>query len=231
MNSADPAMAFDSRDLSRSPAKRGGDEGLPQLPIKAVTYRDLLRPEVLANPYPLFRRLRHEDPIHEDPVEGGWMVSRYGDIATVLSDPRFSAERLLPRDEKEGAVNPVKAALARQMLFLDPPDHTRLRRLFGKAFSTVRLENLRAPISELVTGLLDAAEGRRRANRFHPELRGSSPGECHRPDARRSPGGPPPKSARGRAPSECFSVDAISPPGKRWRRSKASRLSSVIFKG
>jgi cytochrome P450 len=126
--------------------------------LKELTFQDLLRPELQVDPYPLFRRLRCEDPVHEDPSGAGWMVTRYDDIASVLSDPRFSAARLLPRDKGGSTTNPVQAALARQMLFLDPPDHTRLRKLFAKAFSPGRLEHLRPQILQLTTELLDRAE-------------------------------------------------------------------------
>ena len=51
----------------------------------------LLNPEVLANPYPLYHRLRSEDPVHWDPYLHAWIVTRYEDVITVLT--RFSAER------------------------------------------------------------------------------------------------------------------------------------------
>ena len=127
--------------------------------IENLSLQDLLRPDILANPYPVFRRLRLEDPIHEDPTGQGWIISRYDDVAFVLGDHRFSAERTLPKGGESAQANPVQAALARQMLFLDPPDHTRLRRLFTKAFTPNRVESLRPQILEMTTDLLDAAQG------------------------------------------------------------------------
>ena len=125
--------------------------------IESLTLQDLVSPDILANPYPVFRRLRREDPIHEDAAGQGWIISRYDDVATVLADRRFSAERVLPKGSQDGQVDPVQAALARQMLFLDPPDHTRLRSLFAKAFTPHRVESLRPQILEMTTDLLDAA--------------------------------------------------------------------------
>ncbi|HXI75574.1 MAG TPA: hypothetical protein VNH21_00465, partial [Steroidobacteraceae bacterium] len=90
--------------------------------IRHIGFGALLRPDVLADPYPLFRRLRQEDPVHEDPEGRGWMVSRYDDIAKVLADRRFSAQRTLAMREGQDTSSAVQAALARQMLFLDPPD-------------------------------------------------------------------------------------------------------------
>jgi cytochrome P450 len=126
--------------------------------IRRVTFADLLRPDVLADPYPLFRRLRQEAPVHEDPQGRGWIVSRYDDIEKVLADRRFSAQRTLLASEGPGASSAVQAALARQMLFLDPPDHTRLRSLFTKTFTPQRMEALRPQVTTLVTGYLNHAE-------------------------------------------------------------------------
>jgi cytochrome P450 len=126
--------------------------------IAHASLKDLLCPSILADPYPFFRRLRLEDPVHEDPDGRGWMVSRYDDVAAVLRDDRFSAERLVTKQERDVTPNPVEQALARQMLFLDPPDHTRLRNLFTKAFTPNRVEALKPQVAGMVTELLNNAE-------------------------------------------------------------------------
>jgi cytochrome P450 len=126
--------------------------------IRSVSFGDLLRPEVLANPYPLFRRLRREDPVHEDPQGRGWIISRYDDVEKVLADRRFSAQRTLLAGNGEDTSSAVQAALARQMLFLDPPDHTRLRSLFTKAFTPHRMEALKPQVATMVTEYLNRAE-------------------------------------------------------------------------
>src|ERR1700716_610084 len=58
---------------------------------KVLSLYHLLDPEVLANPYPLYHRLRSEDPIHWDPFLHAWVVTRYTDVVTVFQ--RFSANR------------------------------------------------------------------------------------------------------------------------------------------
>jgi len=126
--------------------------------ISQIGLSDLLRPDVLANPYPLFQRLRSEDPVHNDPGGRGWIVSRYEDVEKVLGDKRFSAQRMLSAQEREGISGAVLNALARQMLFMDPPDHTRLRSLFTKAFTPSRMEALKPQVGEMVTELLDRAD-------------------------------------------------------------------------
>lgn len=118
----------------------------------------LLDPEVLANPYPLYHQLRTEDPVHWDPFLHAWVVTRYEDVVHVLH--HFSAQRTPTPEQLSAlnlsALNPIAAVMVRQMLFLDPPAHTRLRALASAAFTTRRVEQLRSHIREVMDGLLDA---------------------------------------------------------------------------
>lgn len=125
--------------------------------IDTFTMHDLLSPETQADPYPVFQRLRQESPVHEDPHGNGWVISRYDDIAAVLADKRFSARHIVTLEEKDRGVNPIMAALSKQMLFQDPPDHTRLRGLVSRAFTPQRIESLRPQTLQLTTRLLDEA--------------------------------------------------------------------------
>jgi cytochrome P450 len=118
----------------------------------------LLDPEVLANPYPLYQRLRSESPVHWDPFLHAWIVTRYADVVTVLH--RFSAART-PTPEQLAAMGlealtPLAAVMVRQMLFLDAPAHTRIRGLASQAFTPRRVEHLRAHIQQITDSLLDA---------------------------------------------------------------------------
>jgi pimeloyl-[acyl-carrier protein] synthase len=120
----------------------------------------LLDPEVLANPYPLFHRLRREDPVHWDPFLHAWVVTRYPDVVRVLRE--FSAERT-PTPEQLNSMglsdlNPIAQVMVRQMLFLDPPAHTRIRGLASAAFTPQRVEVLRSHIRDIVRTLLKAFE-------------------------------------------------------------------------
>ena len=90
----------------------------------------LLDPEVLADPYPLYRRLREDDPVHWDPYLHAWVVTRYEDVVTVFQ--RFLADRTPPpetprRRSAWSELSPIAAVMVRQMLFLDPPEHGRVR--------------------------------------------------------------------------------------------------------
>ena len=124
----------------------------------------LLDPEVLANPYPLFRRLRTEDPVHWDPFLHAWVVTRYKDVVTVLH--HYSAERT-PTPEQLAAMglaslNPIAEIMVKQMLFLDPPAHARLRGLASQAFTPQRVEVLRSHIREITDRLLDKVQAQGR---------------------------------------------------------------------
>jgi len=120
----------------------------------------LLDPEVLADPYPLYHRLRSEDPIHWDPYLHAWVVTRYADVVAVFQ--RFSADRT-PTPEKLREIGlakltPLAQLMVRQMLFLDPPTHSRIRGLASRAFTPRRVEVLRAHIQDITDSLLDAVQ-------------------------------------------------------------------------
>jgi pimeloyl-[acyl-carrier protein] synthase len=125
---------------------------------KVLSLYRLLDPEVLANPYPLYQQLRSEDPVHWDPFLHAWVVTRYADVVQVLH--HFSANRTpspeLLNTMGLAALNPIAQVMTRQMLFIDPPDHTRLRALASAAFTSRRVERLRSHIQEIMDGLLDA---------------------------------------------------------------------------
>ena len=124
----------------------------------------LLDPDVLADPYPLFHQLLREDPVHWDPFLHCWVVTRYWDVIRVLRD--FSAQ-CTPSSEHLttiglSALNPVAKVMVRQMLFLDPPAHTRIRSLAAAAFTPQRVEVLRSHIRDVVQGQAERAHGRDR---------------------------------------------------------------------
>jgi cytochrome P450 len=123
-----------------------------------LSLSQLLDPAVLADPYPLYRRMRTEDPVHWDPYLHAWVVTRYDDVVRVLQ--RFSAERT-PSPDKLATLGmahlgPIASVMVRQMLFLDPPAHTRVRRLAAAAFTPRRVEVLRAHIQAITDDLVDA---------------------------------------------------------------------------
>ena len=116
-------------------------------------------PEAKADPYPLYRSLREADPVHHSPLLDLWVLSRHKDVTFVLKDDRFSADRrkstnpLAVQARKLQEEGPF--AQANTMLSADPPEHTRLRGLVGKAFTPRRIEEMRPRIQQIVDTLLD----------------------------------------------------------------------------
>ena len=123
-----------------------------------VTLFDPLEDGVPADPYPVYDRLREEDPVHRMPG-GRWLLTRHEDCTAVLRNPAMSSERDLGDTGEDGEPSLLQAYLAKLMLFMDAPDHTRLRGLVTRAFTPRVVEGLRPRITELVDQLLDDAAG------------------------------------------------------------------------
>ena len=120
---------------------------------------------VIDNPFPLFARLQREAPVHWSAPLRGWVVTRHEDCKAILLDKRFSAARMQPffnalPAEQRAQLRELEASVSLWTVFLDPPDHTRLRRLLNRGF-TSRAVNAMAPrIAEIVHETLDAVTGR-----------------------------------------------------------------------
>jgi cytochrome P450 len=127
------------------------------LAAEPLSLYHLLDPEVLANPYPLYERLRTESPVHWDPYLHAWIVTRYEDVITVLT--KFSAERT-PTPEyfaMLGAphVSPIARVMVKQMLFRDGAAHARIRKLAAGAFLPARVRVLHDRIQKIAVQLVD----------------------------------------------------------------------------
>ena len=132
------------------------EEIIADTPLDGIEMR-LMQPEGRANPYPIYRRLREEDPVHESPMMGGWFLARHEDVSRIR-DPRFVQRGPGFEDAFAEYAETDAAAWGRMatnfMLSMDPPDHTRLRSLVTKAFTPRAVEALRARIHEIVEGLI-----------------------------------------------------------------------------
>jgi len=119
---------------------------------------DPMPPEYRADPYPLYDWIRENEPVHRA-ADGNWVLVRYADASAVLRDPRFSNN---PEWLGPDAVNAssVRVPGSRVMMFLDPPDHTRLRSLVSKAFTPKVVDGLRPRIQAIVDESLDAVADR-----------------------------------------------------------------------
>ena len=116
-------------------------------------------PAVRADPYPSYRTLREVEPVHRSSI-GLVVLTRYDDVSRALRETVFSRDL-----ETNATPGPFigrrrqlrNAPRGRSMLVLDPPDHTRLRRLVQAAFTPRAIDRLRPRIQQLVDAALDRA--------------------------------------------------------------------------
>ncbi|MFJ5548756.1 cytochrome P450 [Streptomyces sp. NPDC093225] len=124
------------------------------------------RHALIADPHASYARLREAGPAHRVIGPDGlpvWVVTRYRDVRRLLADPRLSLDKAhrLPGNYTGFSLPP---ALDANLLNMDPPDHTRIRRLVSKAFTPGRVEAMRPGVQALADGLLDAVADRGRAD-------------------------------------------------------------------
>ena len=123
-------------------------------------------PATLNDPFPVYARLRDEDPAHWSPRLKAWVLTRYNDVKRVCLDTAgMSSDRLrpffatLPSDEAQRIAGLMRY-LTLWMVFRDPPEHTRLRRLAARVFNVRSMSALRPHVEAITGGLLDALGGR-----------------------------------------------------------------------
>ncbi|MFF2367411.1 cytochrome P450 [Streptomyces sp. NPDC058122] len=118
------------------------------------------------DPYGVYAQLRQAGPVHRITGTDGlpaWLVTRYDDVREALTDPRLSLDKrnAVPGGYRGMALPP---ALDANLLNMDPPDHTRIRRLVTRAFTPRRIERLREPIRRTADQLLDAVAAAERVD-------------------------------------------------------------------
>jgi cytochrome P450 len=130
---------------------------------------DPLAPEQLADPYPIYARLREESPVFHDVGHDLWVVTRYGDVQTVVRDPDTYSSENAVRTSVRPFPEPVRAVLARgwplspTLTDSDGDVHRRLRLLVSKAFTPKRIaameDRIRATTDELIDAFADDGHG------------------------------------------------------------------------
>ncbi len=117
--------------------------------VGELSYNPFL-PEMLADPYPTYRRLRQEDPVHYSDIVRAWVFTRHADVVSAIADnTRFSSDRTRARKYKGDRSSSPGGFLT------DPPQHTRIRALATKALTPKVIESMRARIEVVVDELLD----------------------------------------------------------------------------
>jgi cytochrome P450 len=122
-------------------------------------------PAFLADPFPIYRRLRAEDPVHWSPRLKSWVLTRYDDVRQVLLDREVSSDRMRPffatlPGPEAARIGDIIRYLSTWMVFRDPPEHTRLRRLTSKVFNLQSMNAMRPTIEALVEWLFERIAGR-----------------------------------------------------------------------
>ncbi|MCM2390224.1 cytochrome P450 family protein [Streptomyces albipurpureus] len=131
--------------------------------------------EFATDPYPAYAWLREHAPVHRTQLPSGveaWLVTRYGDARQALADARLSknpAHHAEPAHAKgkTGIPGERKAELMTHLLNIDPPDHTRLRRLVAKAFTPRRVAAFAPRVQELTDQLIDSFAAKGEADLIH----------------------------------------------------------------
>jgi cytochrome P450 len=127
-------------------------------PVKKVVFSE----EVLQDPYPTYARLLEEGPLHYVDVGSKWAVwsvFSHAECSSAAKDPRLSAKRaqqmLLPLPiSRQAEFSELARMLGLWLIFMDPPEHTRLRKLLNKGFSPAAIEGLRPQIEAIVDRML-----------------------------------------------------------------------------
>jgi cytochrome P450 len=137
-------------------------------------------PEFLRDPFPLFRRMREEDPVHWSPRLKAWVLTRYDDCRAVLLDREMSSDRLRPffatlPGPEAGRIRDIIRYLTHWMVFRDPPEHTRLRKLTSRVFHVQSMHAMRPQVEDLAAWVLGRI-GEREEIDFIADFAGPLPG-------------------------------------------------------
>lgn len=118
---------------------------------------DLTDPEVIDHPYRYFGQLRETEPVYKNERWGGWILTRYDDVQRCLQDDEHlsvevEADRLRrsPHDIPE-----TKSMFPRWIVYLDPPEHTKLRRIIGEAFNPEMVKQQRREVEAITKSLIE----------------------------------------------------------------------------
>ncbi len=125
-----------------------------------LLFRIVTDPDVIADPYPLLRELRETSPMHKTGFSDFWVLTRFEDCRTALRDQRLGSPE--PGEEAPSLLAATRQRRpdgTRSLLFLNPPDHTRIRSLVSRAFTPRRVEHLRPAVRAMTEELLDAVAG------------------------------------------------------------------------
>lgn len=126
------------------------------------TLLDLYRPDLRANPYPLYETLRKNDPVYWDDAMQAWLLTSYDHVSRALSDGRFGHGRsVVPpyvTTNEQSLLQQTAEIVGNFLTTMDPPEHTRLRSLAHQAFTPRKVEALHSFVEKVTNDLLDRVE-------------------------------------------------------------------------
>jgi cytochrome P450 len=120
----------------------------------------------IADPYPVYERLRRDGPVHHDEATDHWLVTRHRDVSALLRDRRLgrtyghvATHEEMGRTPPDPTLDPFWHLIEHGILDMEPPAHTRVRRLVSKAFTPKMVEAMREPVQRLMDDLVDEVAG------------------------------------------------------------------------
>lgn len=131
-----------------------------------TTDHNILREDRVADPYEYFAYMRAEHPVHWNEEFRAWFVYRHTDVTAALRNPALSSDRIKPifesklTPQQQRERKPTFDILGNWMVFMDPPDHTRLRKMVMPAFAPKAVERMRPRVESVVRETLDRVVGR-----------------------------------------------------------------------
>jgi cytochrome P450 len=133
--------------------------------VPVRTY-DLKSERFFADPYPTYAAMRADDPVYRQPETGIWFLTRYDDIADLCRNPSLGNDRtpaFFPAQNERitAETATVRRFVAPWIVFLDPPEHTRIRSILARAFTPRAIEALRPVVQKIVDAEIEALRSRR----------------------------------------------------------------------
>jgi len=123
---------------------------------------DLTDPEIIDRPFEYFGHLRETDPVYKNEKFGGWIVTRYNDVQQCLQDDtHLSVEVEADRLRNSSRDIPATTEMfPKWIIYLDPPDHTKLRRIISEAFNPEMVQNQESIVEQITESLITDIEER-----------------------------------------------------------------------
>ena len=133
--------------------------------VANTDFLDPRAPSFVVDPYPVLAQFRETNPVHWSPALKAWVVTRYDDVRAVLLDRELSSDTVTPfyraqSDATQSKISVLLRYLGNWLVFKDPPDHTRLKRLASRAFTAQSLAQIQPNIDAIVSHLMTELEGR-----------------------------------------------------------------------